>query len=117
MKKNTKHLRDVNSKALKELLGKLKLDKKAPFEESIGHLEYVCMILRIWLNPTFICLYFPSIHHLCHLCDFVDKDIKMHPTVLSTPQIEFFIVSYIYGTKNLIVLRKELIFSLEHLPV
>ena len=47
MKKNTKHLRDVNSKALKELLGKLKLDKKTLFGESIGHLEYVCMILRI----------------------------------------------------------------------
>ena len=42
--KDTKHLRDVNSKALKEVLGKLKLDKKTLFEESFGHLEYVCMI-------------------------------------------------------------------------
>ena len=42
--KDTKHLRDINSKALKEVLGKLKLDKKTLFEESFGHLEYVCMI-------------------------------------------------------------------------
>ena len=42
--KDAKHLRDVNSKALKEVLGKLKLDKKTLFEESFGHLEYVCMI-------------------------------------------------------------------------
>ena len=45
--KDTKHLRDVNSKALKEVLGKLKLDKKTLFEESFGHLEYVCMIPRV----------------------------------------------------------------------
>ena len=42
--KDTKPLRDVNSKALKEVLGKSKLDRKTLFEESFGHLEYVCMI-------------------------------------------------------------------------
>ena len=34
----------VDSKALKEVLGKLKFDKKTLFGESFGHLEYVCMI-------------------------------------------------------------------------
>ena len=42
--KDTKHLRDVNSKARKEVFGKLKLDKKTLFEDSFGHLEYVRMI-------------------------------------------------------------------------
>ena len=42
--KDTKPLRDVNSKALKEVLGISKLDKKTLFEESFGHFEYVCMI-------------------------------------------------------------------------
>ena len=41
--KDTKRLRDVNSKAWKEDFGKLKLDKKTLFD-SFGHLEYVCMI-------------------------------------------------------------------------
>ena len=45
--KDTKHLRDVSSKVLKEVLGKLKLDKKTLFEESFGHLEYVCMTPRV----------------------------------------------------------------------
>ena len=45
------------------------------------------------------CLSFPNIHHLGHLCDFVNIDIKMRSTVLSTRQIEFFIVSYIHGHK------------------
>ena len=82
--KDTKHLRDVNSKALKEALCKLKLEKKTLFKENFGHLEYVCMIPQVWFNLTIICLSFPSIHHLCHPCDFVGRDNKMHSTVLST---------------------------------
>ena len=88
--KDTKHLRDVNSKALKEALCKLKLEKKTFFKENFGHLEYVCMIPQVRFNLTIICLSFPSIHHLCHPCDFVDRDNKMHSTVLSTRQNEFF---------------------------
>ena len=45
--KDKKHLHGVNSKALKEVLDKLELDKKTLFEESFGHLEYVCMIPRV----------------------------------------------------------------------
>ena len=78
--KDKKHLHGVNWKALKEVLDKLKLDKKTLFEESFGHLEYVCMIPRVWLILTVICLSFLSIHHLCHLYDFVDREIKMHST-------------------------------------
>ena len=36
--KDTKHLRDVNSKALKQVLGKLKLDKKTLFDKKFWSL-------------------------------------------------------------------------------
>ena len=36
-------MRDVNSKALKEVLGKLKLYKTTLFQGRFGHLEYVCV--------------------------------------------------------------------------
>ena len=81
--KDKKHLRDVNSKGLKEVLGKLKLDKKILFEENSGHLEYVCMIPLGMIE---------SCNHM-----FI---ISKHPPLsLVLDKLNLFIVSYIHGHK------------------
>ena len=95
--KDTKNLRDVNSKVLKEDLDKLKLDKKTILEENFGNFDYICMSpLGIIEAYNHVCIIFKQPSSF-NLRNFVGRDIKMHSAVLSIHQSDFFMVSGVHG--------------------
>ena len=95
--KDTKNLRDVNSKVLKEDLDKLKLDKKTILEENFGNLDYICMSpLGMIEAYNHVCIIFKQPSSF-NVRNFVERDIKMHSTVLSIHQSDFFMLSSVHG--------------------
>ena len=85
-------MRDVNPKALKEVLGKLKLDKKTLFEESFGHDPpgYDLILKSYVYNFQASIIFVISVTLSTEILKYTQLSLVLG-------KLNFFIVSYIHG--------------------